>query len=62
MYGSECLKEYIKIIIEALEWINSDSFYEKMLEALMGVTEQSQVIKDLLKEIQLPSEKKLMTE
>jgi hypothetical protein len=28
-----------------------------MLEALIGVTEQSQVIRDLLKEIQLPSEK-----
>jgi hypothetical protein len=33
-----------------------------MLEALMRVTEQSQVIKDLLTEIQFPSEEGMVEE
>ena len=56
MYGPGCLKEYIKIILEALEWIQSDSFYNKMEEAFNSVKEQSQVIKDLLEKIQLEAE------
>jgi len=57
-YGPQCLKEYIKIIIVALEWIKSDSFFKKMLIAFLAVKEQSQFInEDLLNEIILPSEK-----
>jgi hypothetical protein len=54
MYGPDCLKEYIMIIIEALEWIQDESFYEKMLDAFLAVRDQSQVIKGLLSESQLP--------
>ena len=43
-FGPECLKEYIKIIIEALEWIKSDSFYETVLGAFLAVKEQCKVI------------------
>ncbi len=54
MYSPECLKEYIMIIIEALEWIQDESFYEKMLDAFIAVRHQSQVIKGLFSESQLP--------
>ena len=54
MYGPKCLKEYINVIIEALEWIQNDSFYEKMLEAFLAVRDQSHVIKDLFPASQLP--------
>ena len=45
-YGPECLSEYIKIIKEALEWIKSDSFYEKMHRVFLDVIDYSQFIKD----------------
>ncbi len=56
-YGHDCLKEYVKLINYSLDQVESASFKKKMFEAIGHVIKQSSVLKTIIQQLNMPSEK-----